>query len=97
MEIINQLVDTEKKLLILGAHQDDAEFSCGRLLLKRKGVNSHIIYFTDGKMGQIDDEKVSQKDHANGWFLIIPRLKMYPANCGIQLTYFLYIPELKTA
>ncbi|MBT7393089.1 PIG-L family deacetylase [archaeon] len=65
MEIINQLVDTEKKLLILGAHQDDAEFSCGRLLLKRKGVNSHIIYFTDGKMGQIDDEKVSQKDHAN--------------------------------
>jgi LmbE family N-acetylglucosaminyl deacetylase len=50
--LLDELTNIRNKILIVGAHPDDVEFSCGRLLLRRKGRNSYIICMTDGSKGQ---------------------------------------------
>jgi LmbE family N-acetylglucosaminyl deacetylase len=50
--LLDELTKTEKKILIIGPHPDDIEFSTGRLIMKRKGKNVFIIVMTDGRKGQ---------------------------------------------
>lgn len=49
---LERLADKKNKLLIIGPHPDDVEFSTGRLILKRKGKNVFIFCMTDGRKGQ---------------------------------------------
>ena len=52
MELLDKLINTGNKILIVGAHPDDVEFSTGRLILRRKGKNTYAICMTDGRKGQ---------------------------------------------
>ncbi|MBT3720945.1 PIG-L family deacetylase [archaeon] len=62
--LIKNLIDKNKKILIIGAHPDDVEFSTGRLMLKRKGENTHVVILTDGRKGQVNDIEISEKKYA---------------------------------
>ncbi len=62
--LISRLADPKKKLLIIGPHPDDAEFSTGRLLIRRKGKNSHVICLTDGRKGQESKKKIPEDKFA---------------------------------
>jgi len=52
MELLAKLINPVNKILIVGAHPDDVEFSTGRLILRRKGKNTFAICMTDGYKGQ---------------------------------------------
>jgi LmbE family N-acetylglucosaminyl deacetylase len=56
MKMIKELLDTKNRLLIIGPHPDDAEFSTGRLMLRRKGQNIDVVCMTDGRKGQDGSE-----------------------------------------
>ncbi len=57
MDLAKELTNTKKKLLLIGPHPDDIEFSAGRLILRRKGENIFAIIMTDGRKGQEADAK----------------------------------------
>jgi LmbE family N-acetylglucosaminyl deacetylase len=61
--MLDELINTQKRILIVGAHPDDAEFSTGRLLLRRKGRNSFVVCMTNGGKGQ-DGNKFSEEEFA---------------------------------
>jgi LmbE family N-acetylglucosaminyl deacetylase len=52
MELIHALTDPAKKILVVGPHPDDCEFSAGRLIMRKKGQNTFVICMTDGRKGQ---------------------------------------------
>lgn len=52
MELIKQLEDSVNRILVVGPHPDDIEFSTGRLIMHRKGKNVFTICMTDGRRGQ---------------------------------------------
>jgi LmbE family N-acetylglucosaminyl deacetylase len=64
--LLKELIDKKNKILVIGAHPDDVEFSSGRLLLRRKGINSYAIVMTDGRKGQDGTpcQRVSEKEYA---------------------------------
>jgi LmbE family N-acetylglucosaminyl deacetylase len=65
--LLDELTNIKKKILIIGAHPDDAEFSTGRLLLRRNGKNAFIVCMTDGRKGQEGtkaDKILSEDDYA---------------------------------
>jgi LmbE family N-acetylglucosaminyl deacetylase len=50
--LIKDLSDPVNRILVVGPHPDDCEFSTGRLIMKRKGQNTFVICMTDGRKGQ---------------------------------------------
>lgn len=66
MALLEELTDIGKKILVVSPHPDDAEFSAGRLILRREGKNTFVIYMTDGRKGQDANEKnpVSEDEYA---------------------------------
>ncbi len=52
MELTSALSDPANKILVVGPHPDDCEFSTGRLIMRRKGKNTFVICMTDGRKGQ---------------------------------------------
>ncbi|MEM2138900.1 MAG: PIG-L family deacetylase [Candidatus Woesearchaeota archaeon] len=50
--LINSLLNKKNKLLIIGPHPDDVEFSTGRLILNRNQKNTFVFCMTDGRKGQ---------------------------------------------
>ncbi|MCM2325230.1 MAG: PIG-L family deacetylase [Candidatus Woesearchaeota archaeon] len=52
MELLKSLEDPVRKVLVVGPHPDDIEFSTGRLIMRRKGQNVFAVCMTDGRKGQ---------------------------------------------
>lgn len=52
MKLIKKLEDIKNRILVVGPHPDDIEFSTGRLILRRKGRNIYTICISDGRKGQ---------------------------------------------
>ncbi|MBI3026785.1 PIG-L family deacetylase [Candidatus Woesearchaeota archaeon] len=50
MALLEELLDTNSRLLIVGAHNDDVELHCGRLILAREGKNVDIIFTATGSI-----------------------------------------------
>ncbi|MEM3374740.1 MAG: PIG-L family deacetylase [Candidatus Woesearchaeota archaeon] len=51
-DLLRELLKIRNKILIIGPHPDDVEFSTGRLILKRKGKNVFVFCMSDGRKGQ---------------------------------------------
>ena len=91
--MLKNLQDTSKKLLIIGPHPDDIEFSTGRLILKRNAKNTTVICMTDGRKGQDGTEinKILPEDQYAK--IRIKETKIALTQLGIQNPIFLNLPD----
>jgi len=92
--MIDELTNISRKILIVGAHPDDAEFSTGRLLLKRKGKNSVVLCLTDGRKGQESTQgpKIDEEKYA---IIRIAESKKALKELNVNNMHFLGIPDQK--
>jgi len=92
--LISKLLDTSIRILIVGAHPDDIEFSTGRLILKRNAINVHTLCLTDGRKGQEGTvkEKIPEEDYVE---IRISETKKAQERLGIKKEnmYFFHAPD----
>lgn len=50
MALLEELLDANNRLLIVGAHNDDVELYCGRLILAREGKNVMSVFTSTGQI-----------------------------------------------
>lgn len=51
--LLEKLIDKNNKILAIGAHCDDIELFCGRLILARGGENTFGLFTATGDIGPI--------------------------------------------
>ena len=92
--LLDELINTNKRIYVIGAHPDDIEFSAGRLILRRKAKNTYALCLTDGQKGQ---EGTPGKNIETTKYMILRQKEsasaLYELGISPDNMFFLNIPD----